>query len=539
MKEVRWDDLIEKVSKVEKIVNEIKTIGGINVDWIEEKLERTKKDIYGKVFKISVFGGFSDGKSTIISFLLKRNDIEISPEPTTDKVNYYKYKNKNVVIADTPGLFSENLIHDEETKRFISESDLIIFVTDALNPLKESQHRVIKWLLKDLDKKDSTVFVINKIDTMDVDLYNREDFERACKIKKKVVSETLDRIIGENAGNYRIICVAADPWGMGIKYWMENIEEYFSISNMKVLEEIIEETIKSPETMNILFEKKVNSVIKDVKNVFSVELRNNLKSLEISLEELEVELEELDSELRKLEKHITKATRDFKERIRNLRSSILRRIKLCNNTEELGLVVREELGPEAVVLKSKIEDIFYECFTPVTEYLEKSGDIFLKIVEDYQKLKMESSIFASKFLTSATKKTGEILGKIPPDKLRDGILQTRDLLRIPFKFKPWGALKLARFLNTLGPVLGAVSLGMELYNQYKLRREKDNLIEAVDSLFSVFLGDFNSQYIKENYFSAVVEMENLRDAIYDDCKFMRERIENMKNLITKVEELGL
>ncbi len=537
MEGIKENELLMKLNEVEKILNEIKEVGEINVDWIIEKLERTKKDISEKMFKISVFGGFSDGKSTIISFLLRRSDIEISPEPTTDKVEYYKYKNKNVVIADTPGLFSENLIHDEETKRFISESDLILFVTDALNPLKESQHNVIKWLLKDLDKKDSTVFVINKIDVTGVDLYNREDFKEICNIKRKAVSETLDKILGESGGNYRIICVTADPWGMGIKYWMENIEEYFSISNMKVLEDIIEETINSPDTMKTLFEKKVNSVIKDVKNIFSVELKNSLSSLENTIEELEVEIEELDDELRKFETHIGEAIRNFKRRIGTLRNSILRKISLCNSMEELRDVILEEIGSEGEVLQFAIKDIFYESFNPVFDYIESAGETFLKLVEDYEKLKAESSVFSRRFLSSAAKRAGDFFGKVPPDKLRDGILKTRDLLRIPFKFKPWGALKLARFLNSLGPILSVISSVVEVYQQYKLQEKKKNLKDVISSIFKVFLEDFNREYIIENYFPAIIEMKNTRDAIYEDYKYIKAKIESIRNLINKVEEL--
>jgi len=52
----------------------------------------------------------------------------------------------------------------------ISEADLIIFVTNAINPLKKNQYQTIKWLLEDLGKLEQAIFVINKLNETEVAL---------------------------------------------------------------------------------------------------------------------------------------------------------------------------------------------------------------------------------------------------------------------------------------------------------------------------------------------------------------------------------
>lgn len=47
---------------------------------------------------------------------------------------------------------------------------MIIFVTNAINPLKKNQYQTIKWLLEDLGKLEQAIFVINKLDETEVAL---------------------------------------------------------------------------------------------------------------------------------------------------------------------------------------------------------------------------------------------------------------------------------------------------------------------------------------------------------------------------------
>ncbi len=225
--------LLKKLSDLKEILRNFSYVLGEDVSFYMEKIDRVMKEVENEKLKLVFFGSFSSGKSTILSSLTENLNIKIAPEPTTDKVQAYEYR--DFLLVDTPGLFSEKIPHDELTLKYISEADLIIFVTEAENPLKESQHEIIKWILKDLGKINQTIFVINKMDNI-ADIMDREDFEKNCKIKKEVVKDTIEKLTGKRIEDKLIICLSADPNGMGLDYWLERKEEYREYSNIEALE---------------------------------------------------------------------------------------------------------------------------------------------------------------------------------------------------------------------------------------------------------------------------------------------------------------
>ncbi|RIO60445.1 hypothetical protein BUZ34_12205, partial [Staphylococcus haemolyticus] len=195
----------------DKIINPVLKIEDIEIDQnFLEKIDNTYKQLDNEKFVIAMFGSYSDGKSSIIKAITNESDIAISPVPTTDKVEEYNYEN-SLVIVDTPGLFSENDIHSKITKDYISESNLIIYVIDPENPIKDSQKGTVEWLLKDLNKLDSTLFVINKMDVV-TDIEDEDDYDYDAKIKIEVVEDTLKQL-GVKPKKENIIAISADPYG--------------------------------------------------------------------------------------------------------------------------------------------------------------------------------------------------------------------------------------------------------------------------------------------------------------------------------------
>ena len=209
-KQIIIDKLVSLKSKLLKVETDFK----IDLTELINKVNQAIINVKDDVFSIAFFGAFSDGKSTILSVLLNKLDIDISPEPTTDKIQAYKFNDYQII--DTPGLFSENLIHDDLTKKYISEANIIIYTVDPVNPLKDSHIPTIRWILSDLKKYESTIFVINKMDEV-ADLEDDNDFNKNVEIKKEVVLGILKDEVGINK-NDKIVCVAADPFELGLNH---------------------------------------------------------------------------------------------------------------------------------------------------------------------------------------------------------------------------------------------------------------------------------------------------------------------------------
>lgn len=258
--------LLRKLNDLKEIIKNSNYMPEEDVSLYMEKIDRVMKEVENEKLKLVFFGSFSSGKSTILSSLTENLSIKIAPEPTTDKVQACEYR--DFLLVDTPGLFSEKIPHDELTIKYISEADLIIFVTEAENPLKESQHEVIKWILKDLGKINQTIFVVNKMDNI-ADITDREDFEKNCKIKKEVIKDTIEKLTGNRIEDKLIICLSADPNGMGLDYWFERKEEYREYSNIEALEVLINSVVN--EKKENLRKNTIEAVLRDL----------NIRGLEI------------------------------------------------------------------------------------------------------------------------------------------------------------------------------------------------------------------------------------------------------------------
>ena len=149
---------------------------GLELSPIFKKLESVTKAIDDGMVRIVLLGSFSDGKTSAIAGLLGRleNTMKIDPDESSDELVVYRPMGmkEGFEIVDTPGLFGtkekeidgKNVKISEITEKYISEAHIVIYVCDALTPLKESHAEIIRKVLRDYKKLDSTVFVINKMD---------------------------------------------------------------------------------------------------------------------------------------------------------------------------------------------------------------------------------------------------------------------------------------------------------------------------------------------------------------------------------------
>jgi len=488
----------------------------------KEKLNAALKALDSDRLKIGLFGSFSDGKSTILAAITGNLGIEIAPEPTRDRVKFYKFR--DLEIVDTPGLFSENIPHDEETKKFISEADLIIFTTEAINPLKESQHEVIRWILKDLGKISQTVFVINKMDTV-ADVYSEEDFNRVCQTKKETVINTLNQILGEDRQDYTVICLSADPFGLGLKEWFKNKEEYLKISRIGQLEEIILNIAK--EKAKELKKITIEAILKDVSIRGSNEFSKKMEELEKEVEKLKNEYDELQSQLKFINQEIYKATNRIKDRLDSFRVELISSFQVCTDFDCLKNTIDLKLGKEGKPLQRKIEQILSEELEPVYNYIEETIQTLEKITKNLEQIEL-LNLQLLKLGSGIVSKAGSILKSTRVSTLRNTILKTRDFLKLPIKFKPWQAVKFAKALQILGAILEIVTtiskIGADLY----LNHKKSEIIEKLNKFFDEFIENVDTKFIKENYFPTLLELEKVAKELSEELDKQKELLSNYK-----------
>jgi len=167
--------VVEKLIQLEGLLEDLSSLG-MNVDDGFEKIKSALISIDSDVLKIALLGAFSDGKTSVIASWLGHimADMNIDINESSDRIAIYKPEGlpEKCEIIDTPGLFGDKeknidgsqVMYSDLTKRYISEAHIVLYVVDATNPLKESHNDIVKWVLRDLNKLSSTIFVINKMD---------------------------------------------------------------------------------------------------------------------------------------------------------------------------------------------------------------------------------------------------------------------------------------------------------------------------------------------------------------------------------------
>ena len=112
----------------------------------ENKADDLKKQLDAiaaeRRIKLVFIGQYTAGKSTIISALSGDNSIKIDSDVSTEYTADYSWG--NVILTDTPGLYTENKEHDARTIEMIKQSDLLIYciTSDLFN----------QYTLKDFEK---------------------------------------------------------------------------------------------------------------------------------------------------------------------------------------------------------------------------------------------------------------------------------------------------------------------------------------------------------------------------------------------------
>ena len=192
-------DKKELISKMIKVKEFFSQLGEFNIDVSEAigKIDSAITSVENDMLSIVLVGAFSDGKTSVVAGWLneKVENMKIDSDESSNEILVYYPRSlpEGCQIVDTPGLFGDKVGSDEKgaqillsdmTKRYISEANLILYVVPAKNPIKDSHKACIRWILNDLNKLSSTVFVINRMDDV-ADLTDEDEFESQRRIKTK------------------------------------------------------------------------------------------------------------------------------------------------------------------------------------------------------------------------------------------------------------------------------------------------------------------------------------------------------------------
>lgn len=479
-----------------------------------------------KTLKVALIGGFSEGKTSIVSAWLERLDktMNISQQESSNEVQLYRLDN-DIELIDTPGLFGFKETNNagkiekykEMTKKYVSEAHLVLYVMNSINPIKESHEDDLNWLFRELNLLSRTVFVLSRFDEV-ADIEDDWDYRENLKIKKENVINRLKQIINltnQEVERIKIVGVSANPFGEGTSYWFEHFEEFKKISHINTLQSATRETIKQNGGITPILLETQRSIIQDVlgKQMPIVQQRQIL--LDSELNHLSDAVNHLKNELAPMQVKINNARRELLDFVKDHFTSLIRQVKGTDLTT-FSDFYESNIGKDGVVLSIEIEKEFSRRCQSIYSGLDRIALDFENEISRF-----ESSVgadLAIKGITSLKNikfNNGHILAA------RDGIVSVGKIVGLDLakylKFKPWGAANFAAKANT---ALAVAALAIELWDSYKKNEEEKKFHNLVKEIISMFeeqrqglLDSLNDQDFIEQLFPAYTTLKENLDIV--------------------------
>ncbi|NVZ57738.1 dynamin family protein [Pseudomonas sp. P7759] len=505
-----------------------------------QKIDSAVQAVESDVLRIALLGAFSDGKTSVIAAWLGKvmADMNIDMDESSDRLAIYSPEGlpEKCEIVDTPGLFGdkeksvdgEQVMYEDLTKRYISEAHLILYVVDATNPLKESHNDIVKWVLRDLNKLSSTIFVINKMDEV-TDLTEQVLFDAQATIKKDNLKGKLQRaanLSSDEMARLNIVCLASNPNGRGLPFWFGKPEHYESRSRINDLKAMTTEVLRH-NVPGVLIAKTGLDVVRDVVGQHVLRAEEQLGQLKAFAEQNAEESARISQDIATGRREVKRLAGELFEELQNLEKGLLGKLRPLG-LENIREFLEDELGytEEGVGFKLNLK-----IKGAIDRSFDQSSKVTSRISQDIGRQLNSSESFLNAMGDSALKSMGGAakgIANLSPDIIKGAVFAARDALSavtgVAIKFKPWQATKIAGAISKwAGPAGAAITLTSDLLSAYKAHELEQELKSAKDSIAEVIKSAFKDIY----------------DIIGDDEKlldFFAPQLKAFEKIIETVEE---
>ncbi|GAA7184530.1 50S ribosome-binding GTPase [Helicobacter pylori] len=514
---------------------------------LKDKIRNAMENVADQKLKVALVGGFSEGKTSIAAAWIDRLDesMKIDHQESSDEVKIYHIDDE-IELVDTPGLFGfKEKITDsgkierykDITKKYISEAHLILYALNPSNPIKESHKDDLNWLFRTLNLLSRTIFVISRFDE-EADIEDEEDYNKRFKIKKENIQNRLNDLISlSEKESLSIVAVAANPYDLGVEHWLKHKEEFQKLSHIKTLQDATQKKIKENGGKLTIIEEAKKSVIQDVVYRQMPLAKKEQQEIKREMEYLNKTLEKRRKDIQDLNGEISQARIHLREFITRYFSDLIRQVS-GTSLETFNDFVIREIGDKGINIETKVQNAF----------ARETQGIFNEIAKIETGFNADMSFF---------EKHAGALGKIGINFLnqsgfinatniklaRDTIVAVGKFVGVDlaFKFKPWGAVKLA---GNVDKALPLIDIAFEVWDSYNKYQKEQKLEKAKREMES----DFNNQKqeildlindetrFKQTCFPSVFELEKCIQACEENVKKTQECAQEFEKWIQTGED---
>lgn len=546
-------EVIKSLDNLNTLVESLERLG-LDVSQDITKIKKAIGDVESDALRIALLGAFSDGKTSVVAGWLGQvmKDMKIDTNESSDALAIYRPDNlqDKCEIVDTPGLFGDKektidggalVQYGDITKNYISEAHLIFYVVDATNPLKESHQDIVRWVLRDLNKLSSTIFVINKMDEV-ADLRDAEEFAEQSSIKKNNLLDKLQRFVDLTLTERQainVVCVASNPNSRGLEFWLEQKDLYDQRSRISELKQITQQVLDG-SGRETLIRKTGIDVVRDVLSKKIAVAQDELIKFKLLADNQARDSARITEDIDEGKRKIIATVGDLYQELNNMEKDLLNSIRTLPRDQVHGFLEAEigysktDIGEK---LRFRINHLFSTAFN-------QSSSIMNGISASIEHQLDISSDFADSITASALSASSKALGavsKIPVESIKSGVFLARETLKnltgYVYKFKPWEATKLAANISKWAGPIGAgiqvltdvIAVAQQQRAENELKALQGDLAEVVKSHFAEPMKILMDQEKVLDTFAPQIR-------IFE--KILLEQQENLQRLSTRGQQLS-
>jgi GTP-binding protein EngB required for normal cell division len=495
---------------------------------LNSKLQHAIGSVAGEKLKVALIGGFSEGKTSIAAAWMEKLDkssMRISHQESSNEVKIYEVGD-DFVLIDTPGLFGFKEQENAEThaiekykditKKYVSEAHLVLYVMNSTNPIKESHKEDLTWLFRTLDLLPRTVFVLSRFDEV-ADVEDEQDYQTNLQVKRENVKGRLRDMIelsNDEVAGLSIVAVAANPFDLGVEHWLANTEQFKALSHIATLQAATTEKIQQNGGNAALVNEMRASVIRDV-------LNNQLPVAIANDEKISQEVAKLEDLNGRLGVQLSSASKNIDEARINLRdfaaryfADLILQAKGCS-LETFSEFFEREVGAEGIIIATRLQNEFSRQTQSINFDMEKMRTGFNNEVSHFNTTVKALGKQGIGYLTK-----NNLINNTTVLAARDGVVTVAKTVGMDIgkylKFKPWGAVKLAKGATSALAVLGVAIEAWDTWDQYKREQAyKESITRMVE--------DFEKQ--RQDFLNVVNSME------FGDYLGLKEDVQKLQSTL--------
>ena len=502
MKRVNYVNKGKKIlTALAKIIEEGENLG-LQLKGAKEKARNLGKVLDEKKIKVALIGRFSDGKTSILAAMLgcKTEDMKIGIDETSDQLQSYVIDSMGTGIefVDTPGLFGtkekeidgDYLQISSITEKYLSEAHIILYICDARTPIKNVHESLIFDVLRKYNKLDTTIFVLNKMDGV-CDLEDEEDFQEMKDVKAKWLIEGLEKAIqltDEEKSKLKYVCISADPNREGLDFWLANEKssDYEKLSRISSLRKIVENLLNSSDERK-LHESNLTSIRKDILRQIDKQADQNIAPTEEKLSKFEDTFEVARGDFNSIQDSLMKSRTNLRDCLESERLRVLNDIDSAS-IDSMSEIMNKDFG--TLDADQNFGSFVAHIDKVFEDVLGSSMNLDVRCQNNVKLLNTDQG-----FLEKLFNKYGSQIGNVKIDN--NMVKNGRDLIAPSFKFKPWGAVKLAENVNKGIGGLGLVVEGIQLWREHKAEKALAELKKQLKEYVGLYHNEL-SQMIRDD-----------------------------------------